>query len=163
MRLLTYQHAELEPHSGAIDPERSTFLETLPHYRHARDQLVRLLGTDQFVWCLEDDEARRGGWRRHWRDRAEWEMCIEASDILALVDSDVWHIMIGKRTPAETRATTLRDAGLIRDLPPEHAHWSDHVLLRGDAPPGRAVHILIRFPIPTSIAVGVLPPPLTRQ
>jgi hypothetical protein len=70
-----------------IDVTRSEYAKTHPHYVERVGRLARLVGTDQFVWCI--DESSEFAFARP-EPKYEWLIEIERGRILGYVQDDPW-------------------------------------------------------------------------
>lgn len=91
MRLWTYQTPDFDIFSGSeqVDHARSEFASTVEAYLSGIEDLVELLGTDQFLWAEKH--------ARPWNGRVEYELEVPSESMLGVLDGFLWNLRIDQR------------------------------------------------------------------
>lgn len=118
--LITRHSADFDPLGEQLYPGLSPYTESFHDYVQKRYELAQLVGTDQFIWCVDERCPLR-----HYESvkPIEWHIKVDVARILGFVSDHQW------------------DAFLKG-----HADHADGVLSRV-YPPGNGYSVLVRFPI----------------
>lgn len=102
MRLWTHhpEAFQLNDADLRIDPTMGKYWQyqaTNFRYREVLPILIKLIGTDQFIWCC----TVRGQFKRTTskKDLVEWELDVPAPQILAFYRASVWDGIVWNRSP----------------------------------------------------------------
>lgn len=171
MKLYSYHRTNFDLTKGSIDPTKGDWWNcpSTPNYQMVRCELAKKIGTDQFVWCTrpdagEDEQQWLSRKRRNWHPRGEWVLEIdETKDLLEIIDSHVWNILIGSYTNNNIEPHLRREAkrlGFMYDdendyvnqrmkryeSEPTHPDgWWSQLFL--DDPHAQGIDILLRYPV----------------
>lgn len=85
--LLTRHSADFDLRHDRLDPSRCPYEESCPGYVHRRSQLAKLIGTEQFIWCVPAER----GFEYYESDKpVEWTICVSPDRIVGYVNVDRW-------------------------------------------------------------------------
>lgn len=92
IRLWTHQGDDwdLTGKKGLIDHTFSQYAKSHPLYVARIGELARLVGTDQFVWCVDEAGAREYVYSES-QPFYEWEIEVERSRILGYIQDGPWY------------------------------------------------------------------------
>ncbi len=103
MMLWTWQGTGFDPFKDRVDRSKSEFVDDHQHpdLLSAYEELDGLLSLPeelkhQFVWCFTTEPD-------FWDRRGLWRIEVPDDCILSLVDSPLWHRLIGNRTVPDSR------------------------------------------------------------
>ena len=100
MRVWTMQTRDIELTDCTIDHSKSPYARDFPKYSELCNVLSERLGTDQFIWCLTEDEET-------WNGREKWALIVP-EDHVCLICSITWHWLL-TRSHGGSRGCTIPD------------------------------------------------------
>ena len=113
MTLLRTRHSlEFNPLSSPLDPDLSPYAESYEDYKTKRQDLGRLVGTNDFIWCIPASRDFR-----HYEiiKPAEWVIQVRDSRILGYICDQNWFDYLeGRRSDLE--------GVYFQDNPPEYEY-----------------------------------------
>jgi len=105
MKLWTWHGRSFSITEGHVDHTRSDYCQDVRGYTQAVARLGCMLGSDQFLWCL--DYRVENPWPR----RVEWSLEVPDDAILAFVDTLVWERILGNQyIPHDLESRWLHEA-----------------------------------------------------
>ena len=94
MRVWTWHKPDFSLLDGQVNHERSEYVQTVLGVREAYHELVKRLGTDQFIWCHTKPNQRI---ILPHDSEVEWILEVPSTEILAFTDDVVWNRILGIR------------------------------------------------------------------
>jgi hypothetical protein len=103
MQLWTWHKPDFSLLEGRVDHEKSEYVQTVEGVREAYRELVKRIGTDQFIWCYTKSNQRIV--LPHHTEK-EWILEVPSTKILKFVDDIIWNRILGIKNfdpPAELK------------------------------------------------------------
>lgn len=102
---LTRHSEDFDLRHDPLDPSRCPYERSHPGYVQRRSKLAKLVGTEQFIWCVPVER----GFEYYELDKpVEWTICVRPDRILGYMNVDRWSQFF------QSNVTSLR--GIYSDL-----------------------------------------------